>query len=1047
MSVAHPGLFGREKEFVLLVQHFESAKKGHGTAILIGGEAGIGKTSLAESLASGVEHEGAVVVRGHCLAGVPIPYFPFTEALNKFFSTQTQISSSEGSGSIPSGIATGNPDLDLLLDGGIPENCSVVLSIPSCDEKGLLIENFLECGAKSGEVTFYVTVDSSLAKTLVKEHSSSFYLFLCNPQADAFIEDSPYTFKLRGIDNLTDINIALTSAMRKLNPEAKDPRRICIDIVSDVMLQHHAVQTRKWLTALVSELKSKGFTILAVLDPQIHSQEELHAILGIFDGEISVYDREDERGYGKCLRIMKMPNRMHPRDEVWLRKSGNNLQLKGDKAFYWLPDEKLGRKQSVLNKEEMFDFVLEKLKEVSHERPLLLLIEDLHWADSASLVLLHYLARNICDSKVLILGTYRSEEIVESGQGSPHQLLETMRLMSREGLFHGVELEGLEAGSIKDLTRTIIPEASEQILQFVAKESEGNPLYAVESAGFLIGSGAIRMEDNQWKLRDPHADFKIPQTIQDLIARRISHLDRLETQILECASVIGEHFASEIIAGALKLDKLTLAQKLGGICKEKKLVIEEEKGYRFEHAKVRDVFYDGLGRNLAKVLHSNVAEAMREINCPGTTQQIAYHYHAAEIEDKTIEFGLRAGDEAKLQYAFSEATTCFGWVIEAVGEKHDSYESKAEALVGRAEVLHSQGLNEQAISDAEEALRISRVGSTRVRALRWLGESLFSMGHLSDAVQCVTRANEETADEPVERLSLKKIEALFLGYKGHQQTSLEILQNVANGFLQLSMPEEYADCLLQMGGMYLSIGDIPNAMKAAKEAEAIYEHTSGGLYYHVYQRLASIYFTTGDYTEASKNYGKAVEICSKFGLFDALIWNETYWGQLNDAAGKYEEALEHLLKALKAAELSEAPYAETGTYSVLVRIYLRLGQPEAAEQALNKMNELFEKHSKDASLGLQGLVERARAFRMATLNAWNEADEKYPKAIELLHKGPLGITHETETRLEYGQLLLQQNRKDEAKNQLRVAIANYQKVRNGSGAEKAQEILNRIDRL
>jgi hypothetical protein len=86
--------------------------------------------------------------------------------------------------------------------------------------------------------------------------------------------------------------------------EGLGPRRACVDIVSDALLQHHAVQTRKWLTAVTTELTSTGFTVLAVVDPQMHPPEELHAILGLFDGEFNIH----EKGTEKLLRIKRMSN-------------------------------------------------------------------------------------------------------------------------------------------------------------------------------------------------------------------------------------------------------------------------------------------------------------------------------------------------------------------------------------------------------------------------------------------------------------------------------------------------------------------------------------------------------------------------------------------------------------------------------------------------------------------------------------------------------------------------------------------------------------------
>jgi len=219
-------------------------------------------------------------------------------------------------------VATGYPDLDKLLCGGIPPNHAVALTSPSCDERDLLVKSFLETGANQGEVTFYITIDPNVAKALADRYQSTFYLFVCNPQADAIVKSSPSVFTLKGVENLTDISIALTSAIRKLNPALKGPRRICVGLVSDVLLQHHAVQTRRWLTALMTELKSMGFTILATMNPQMHPRQELQAILDLFEGEINIYEKETQKGLGKYLKIKRMSNQKYLENELLLTKEG-----------------------------------------------------------------------------------------------------------------------------------------------------------------------------------------------------------------------------------------------------------------------------------------------------------------------------------------------------------------------------------------------------------------------------------------------------------------------------------------------------------------------------------------------------------------------------------------------------------------------------------------------------------------------------------------------------------------------------------------------------
>jgi len=220
----------------------------------------------------------------------------------------------------PDYVSTGHADLDKLLCGGISPNYAAVLTSPSCDERDVLIKSFLETGAKKGEVTFFVTIDPIAGKTLAEEFQSNFYLFLCNPEADAIIKSSPNVFTLKGVENLTEISIALTSTIRKLDPSKKGARRICIGLVSDVLLQHQAVETRRWLTALLTKLKSENFTTLAVMDPEMHPSQEVRAVLDLFNGEISIYKKKAQKGPGKFLKIQKMSGQKYIEDELPLKK-------------------------------------------------------------------------------------------------------------------------------------------------------------------------------------------------------------------------------------------------------------------------------------------------------------------------------------------------------------------------------------------------------------------------------------------------------------------------------------------------------------------------------------------------------------------------------------------------------------------------------------------------------------------------------------------------------------------------------------------------------
>ena len=217
-------------------------------------------------------------------------------------------------------IATGHAGLDKLLYGGIPSGYAVVLTSPSCDERDLLVRSFLETGAKKGEITFYVTTNPGSVKHLAEEFPSSFFLFVCNPQADSIAKDLPNVFKLKGVENLTEIGISLTSVINKLDSSLKGSRRVCLDMISDILLQHHAVQTRRCLSALIPGLQSAGFTILAVLDLEMHSPQESRAVLDLFDGETSIYEKQTEKGSERYLKIKRMSDQKYLENELLLKK-------------------------------------------------------------------------------------------------------------------------------------------------------------------------------------------------------------------------------------------------------------------------------------------------------------------------------------------------------------------------------------------------------------------------------------------------------------------------------------------------------------------------------------------------------------------------------------------------------------------------------------------------------------------------------------------------------------------------------------------------------
>ena len=187
-------------------------------------------------------------------------------------------------------ISTGTQELDSLMLGGVPNEYAVVLSGPPCDERELIVKNFLRSGVEEG-ISFYVTTEAGNLQDLLE--NPNFFLFLCNPKPKTPVADLSNVFMLQGKTDLNNLGIALTKAYRSLDQNLAQPKRICVEILSEVLDDYGSNTTRKWISDLITNYGSKGFIMLAVMDPKEHAPEEATTVLNLFDGEISITQSDD----------------------------------------------------------------------------------------------------------------------------------------------------------------------------------------------------------------------------------------------------------------------------------------------------------------------------------------------------------------------------------------------------------------------------------------------------------------------------------------------------------------------------------------------------------------------------------------------------------------------------------------------------------------------------------------------------------------------------------------------------------------------------------
>jgi predicted ATPase len=234
-------------------------------------------------------------------------------------------------------------------------------------------------------------------------------------------------------------------------------------------------------------------------------------------------------------------------------------------------------------RDQAYSAVTRELLFMSSVKPLILVLEDIHWADSASLALLHYVSRAIAKEKILILATFRSEELTAGAKGYPHPLVETLRLMGREGLFREIKLVNLDQEGVRGIAESMMGDRVDpKLVERLMKESRGSPLFVVEFLRMLSEHGKLIREKDQWELSVE--DLGMPSKVKEVIMRRIGALRPNQRRLLDIAAVIGEKFDPRLIAGVLSKDCLEILEVLDGILKSTSLVRVEENKYMFDHA-------------------------------------------------------------------------------------------------------------------------------------------------------------------------------------------------------------------------------------------------------------------------------------------------------------------------------------------------------------------------------------------------------------------------------------------------------------------------------
>jgi class 3 adenylate cyclase len=384
----------------------------------------------------------------------------------------------------------------------------------------------------------------------------------------------------------------------------------------------------------------------------------------------------------------------------------------------------------------LFDAVTCLFKGLARTAPLAMVLDDLHAADEDSLWLLRFLARELKQTRILIIATYRE---VEAKQSAQHATL--LSEIGREGTT--VPLRGLSRSEVADFIRCVakLP-VDDETVALLHQATDGNPFFLDEIVRLIVAERRLGHAER----RGP--GFTVPESVRAAVRRHIGRLADRTKSLLTIASVVGKEFDLALLREASGVPFEQVVDALGEAAANA-VVIEPAEAlgrYRFAHAIIAEALYADLGMSERAQLHQRIAAALEQLHGGDLTPhfaQLAYHYTQALFggADKAVEYSRCGAERARNQLAFAEATRLYGMALRALAAaSHADEAQRCEILLAMGESQAQGGSLEEARRAFEQAAEIARrlghsglLAQSALHASAWFG-TFFTIDHALTAL-------------------------------------------------------------------------------------------------------------------------------------------------------------------------------------------------------------------------------------------------------------------------------------------------------------------------
>jgi adenylate cyclase len=676
-----------------------------------------------------------------------------------------------------------------------------------------------------------------------------------------------------------------------------------------------------------------------------------------------------------------------------------------------------------LDQGQVFEQYTKVLITLAEERPLLLILDDLHWADEGSTALLFRLGRRIEGSRILIVGTYRPEEVALDRAGERHPLQKVLAEFKRYSGDVAVDLDlarETEGEQFVDALLAAEPNRlSKKFRQVLFQRTLGHPLFTIELLRDMQERGVLVQDEQGYWLEGSLLDWNdLPDRVEGIIEERIGRLEEALRDILSVASVEGQDFTAQVVARVEGIQERELLRVLSqDLDKRHRLVREREEvklgkqylaRYQFAHALFQQYLYNQLGAGERRMLHGEIAALLEELyqgQTAGIAVQLARHYTEAGDDEKAADHLLQAGDAAARLFAHVEARLHYARALEALARLPDTAANRRR----RADILIKQVASswladspEQNLVRLKEARRLVEElpgpdgvpGSDQVRLAHihcWTGRIHGARNELSEALQHYSQVlpvAQETGDPELLGFPSNAMGQVLM-VQGRVGKSEPLFRQSMTALEQTGHLGYWVQALANHGAAIAIMGDYAEGLAELQRALArAQEMGSASSICLVHFNLGMVYLFGGDPLRAIEAARKAAEAAEKSGDRLFVYWGRGVQAYAEAKAGRFEAAEASMDRSQAVArELGGRLLFEDWFLAVRADTAVGMGRIQEALTLAERAVVIAQEMDSVAGEAIALLVW-GQALASLETPRWDEAESRFAESLRLIESMP-----------------------------------------------------------